>query len=120
MNSNPTPSPTPARRNNRRRPRRWLPWLGLALLLALIVFGFMPRPIPVETTRVAQGKLRATVNEEGKTRIRQRYVISAPVTGHLRRVPFKPGADVEAGRTVVATIDPVSSAMLDPRTRALA
>lgn len=120
MNSNPTPSPTPPRRNKQLRPRRWLPWLGLALLLALIVFGFMPRPIPVETTRISQGKLRATVNEEGKTRIKQRYVISAPVTGHLRRLPFKPGAEVEAGRTVVATIDPVFSAMLDPRTRALA
>ena len=120
MNPNPTPSPAPARRNNQRRPRRWLPWLGAAVLLALIIFGFMPRPVPVETTRVVQGQLRATVNEEGKTRIKQRYVVSAPVTGHLRRIAFKAGADVEANQTVVAVIDPVASAMLDPRTRALA
>lgn len=122
MSSNPTPSPTPAttRRNIQRRPRRWLPWLGAALLLALIVIGFIPRPIPVETARVTQGKLRATVNEEGKTRIKQRYVISAPVTGHLRRIPFKAGAEVEAGKTLLAVIDPVAPAMLDARNRALA
>ena len=122
MSSNPTPpaAPTAARRNQQRRPRRWLPWLGAVLLLALIVIGFVPRPIPVEITRVTQGKLRATVNEEGKTRIKQRYVISAPVTGHLRRIPFKAGAEVEAGKTVLAVIDPVAPAMLDARNRALA
>lgn len=86
----------------------------------LILIGFMPRPTPVEITRVTQGKLRATVNEEGKTRIKQRYVISAPVTGHLRRIPFKAGAEVVAGKTVLAVIDPVAPAMLDARNRALA
>lgn len=122
MNSNPTPSPAPAvaRRNNQRRAKRWLPWLGAAVLVALIIIGFIPRPIPVEITRVTQGKLRATVNEEGKTRIKQRYVLSAPVTGHLRRIPFKAGAEVAAGKTVVAVIDPVAPAMLDARNRALA
>ncbi len=108
------------RRNNHRRPKRWLPWLGAALLLALIVVGFLPRPLPVETARVTQGALRASVNEEGKTRIKQRYLVSAPVAGHLRRIPFKAGAEVEAGRTVLAVIDPVAPAMLDARNRALA
>lgn len=89
-------------------------------MLMLILIGFMPRPTPVEITRVTQGKLRATVNEEGKTRIKQRYVISAPVTGHLRRIPFKAGAEVVAGKTVLAVIDPVAPAMLDARNRALA
>jgi HlyD family secretion protein len=90
------------------------------VLLALIIIGFLPRPIPVETTRVAKGALRVTVNEEGKTRIEHRYLMSAPVAGHLRRIPFKAGADVEAGKTIVAIIDPAPSAMLDPRARALA
>lgn len=116
----PTPPAPAARRNNRRRPKRWLPWLGAAVLVALIVIGFLPQPIPVETARVARGSLRATVNEEGKTRIKQRYVVSAPVTGHLRRIPFKAGAEVVAGQTVLAVIDPVSPAMLDARNRALA
>jgi HlyD family secretion protein len=115
--SNPPAAP---KRNNRRRPRRWLPWLGALVLVALIIIGFLPQPIPVETTHVARGTLRATVNEEGKTRIKQRYVVAAPVTGHLRRIPFKPGAEVVAGKTVLAIIDPVSPAMLDARNRALA
>lgn len=113
------PPPAPTRRNPRPRPRRWLPWLGAALLVALIVLGFIPRPIPVETTRVLSGTLRATVNEEGKTRIQQRYLVSAPVTGHLRRIPFKPGAEVVAAQTVVAVIDPLAPTILDARQRAL-
>lgn len=117
---NPATSTATKPRNNRRRPKRWLPWLGALLLVALIVIGFLPRPLPVETARVTQGALRATVNEEGKTRIKQRYVVSAPLAGHLRRIPFKAGAEVEAGKTVLAVIDPVSPAMLDARNRALA
>ena len=100
-----------------RHTRRWLPYAGAVVLVALIAAGLWPRPLPVETARVAVGTLRATVNEEGKTRIKQRYVVSAPVTGQLRRIPFKAGDDVRAGETVVATIEPVSSNLLDARTR---
>lgn len=118
--STPAASPAPRRNNNQRRPRRWLPWLGAVVLVSLIVIGFLPQPIPVETSHVTEGTLRATVNEEGKTRIKQRYVVSAPVAGHLRRIPFKAGAEVVAGNTVLAVIDPLSPAMLDARNRALA
>jgi HlyD family secretion protein len=103
-----------------RHTRRWLPYAGAAVLIALVVAGLWPQPVPVETSRVTRGTLRATVNEEGKTRIKQRYVVSAPVTGQLRRIPFKAGAEVEAGHTVLAVIDPLSPAMLDARSRALA
>jgi len=99
--------------------RRWLPYLlGLALIVAL-GFGLRPKPAPVETALAATGPLRATVSEEGKTRIKQRYVVSSPVTGQLRRVPFKPGASVAAG-DVVAVIEPMAATPLDPRSRALA
>ena len=87
------------------------------VLVALITAGLWPRPVPVETARAAVGTLRATVNEEGKTRIKQRYVVSAPVAGQLRRIPFKAGAEVRAGETVVAVIEPVSPTLLDARTR---
>ena len=89
------------RRNNRpgRRSRRWIPYAGGVVLLALIVFGLWPQPVPVETAKVILGSLRATVNEEGKTRIKQRFIISAPVTGQLRRISFKAGAEVVAGET---------------------
>jgi HlyD family secretion protein len=113
--------PTPPKRTNGngRRPRRLLPYLGAAVLIALIVAGFWPRPAPVETARVTVGKLRSSVNEEGKTRIRQRYTVSAPVAGQLRRIPFKAGAEISPD-TVIAVIDSTSPALLDARTRSLA
>ncbi len=92
-------NPTLQRAANRHT-RRWLPYAGAVVLVALIVAGLWPRPLPVETARAAVGTLRATVNEEGKTRIKQRYVVSAPVAGQLRRIPFKAGAEVRAGETV--------------------
>jgi HlyD family secretion protein len=107
-------------RATNRHTRRWLPYAGAIVLAALITAGLWPRPIPVETARVAVGTLRATVNEEGKTRIKQRYVVSAPVTGQLQRIPFKAGAAVCSGQTVVAVIEPVSSNLLDARTRTAA
>jgi HlyD family secretion protein len=103
-----------------RHTRRWLPYAGAVVLVALITVGLWPRPIPVETARIVVGTLRATVNEEGKTRIKQRYVVSAPVAGQLRRIPFKAGAEVQAGETVVAVIDPLSPTLLDARTRSAA
>jgi HlyD family secretion protein len=109
------------RRNQQgRRLRRWIPRLGAVALIALLVAGFWPRPAPVETARAVSGRLRVTVNEEGKTRIRHRYILSAPVAGQLRRIPFKAGAEVKAGETVLAVIDPLTPVLLDARTRALA
>jgi HlyD family secretion protein len=95
------------------------PYLLGAGLIAALAYGLRPKPAPVETARAIYGPLRATVSEEGKTRIRQRYVVSAPVTGQLRRVPFKPGAALAAG-DVVAVIEPLTASPLDTRSRALA
>jgi HlyD family secretion protein len=123
MNSKPPDQPelqTARRTPANRHTRRWLPYAGALVLVALIVAGLWPQPVPVETARVTRGTLRATVNEEGKTRIKQRYLISAPVPGQLRRIPLKAGAEVQAGQTVLAVIDPLSPAMLDARARALA
>ena len=100
--------------------RRWLLYVALAGLIVLAFFGLRSPSTPVETARVMTGPLRATVSEEGKTRIKQRYVVSAPVSGQLRRIPFKPGAVVVAGETVVAVIDPLPASPLDERNRALA
>lgn len=106
--------------NRPRRPRRWIPYAGAVVLLGLIVVGLWPEAVPVETATVSQGPLRATVNEEGKTRIKHRFVISAPVTGQLRRIPFKPGAEVIAEQTVLAVLDPLASSPLDLRSRVTA
>src|SRR5262245_26431172 len=108
------------RHGNKRRVRRLRPYWGAVALLALIVGGFWPQPVPVQTARVTVGTVRETVNEEGKTRIRQRFMVSAPVSGQLRRIPFKAGAEVRQGETIVAIIDPVTPTLLDARARSLA
>ncbi|HNQ03610.1 MAG TPA: efflux RND transporter periplasmic adaptor subunit [Thiobacillaceae bacterium] len=94
------------------------------LLLALVVaggiaYGFMPRPLRVELVRAHKGSLAVTVDEEGKTRVRERYVVAAPVAGQARRITLKVGNAVAAGQ-VVAWIDPLAAASLDPRARAQA
>ncbi len=125
MKENSVPDPNPAKAAARpgpagAKPRRWLPYVGLVAVVVLITLGLWPRPIPVETATATVGTLRAVVSEEGKTRIRQRYTVSAPITGQLRRLPFKAGAEVKVNETVVATIDPVTPTPLDARSRALA
>jgi HlyD family secretion protein len=116
-----TPIPAnPKRHSAPHRARRWVPYAGGVLLVALIAAGLWPKSVPVETAIAYRGVLRATVNEEGKTRIKQRYVVAAPVAGQLRRIPFKAGAEVTAGETVVAVIDPLAPTLLDARIRSSA
>lgn len=98
--------------------RRLITWtLGLALL-ALIAYGLRPRPVEVELGTVARGPLTVHVVEEGKTRIRNRYIVSAPVAGHMRRVLLKNGDPVKAGETIVTAIEPGIAPLLDPRAKA--
>lgn len=97
--------------------RRALPWLGALLLLALIGWGLWPKPILIETGVVARSPLTVRVSEEGKTRVRNRYIVAAPVAGKMLRVPLKPGDPVEAGKTLLTSIEPVAAPLLDPRAR---
>jgi HlyD family secretion protein len=118
-----TPNPTEAPWASKRDPsgrhllRRAIPWLGVLLLATLIGWGLWPKPVIVETGVVARGPLTVHVSEEGKTRIRNRYIVAAPVAGNMRRVLLKPGDPVEAGVTVITTIEPVAAPLLDPRAR---
>ncbi len=100
--------------------RRSLPWLGGILILGLIVWGLWPKPVVIETGTVARGPLTVRVSEEGKTRVRNRYVVAAPVAGKMRRVPLKPGDEVKAGETILTAIEPTAAPLLDPRARAQA
>ncbi len=97
--------------------RRALPWLGTLALLALILWGLWPKPVVVETGVAARSPLTVRVSEEGKTRVRNRYIVAAPVAGNMRRVPLKPGDTVEAGKTFLTSIEPVAAPLLDPRSR---
>jgi HlyD family secretion protein len=87
------------------------------VVLALIAWGFWPRAELAETATVARGPLSVTVEEEGRTRVRDRYVLYAPVAGYLRRIELDVGDAVEAG-AVLATLDPLRPATLDQRSRA--
>jgi len=75
--------------------------------------------VPVETSKVSRGPLRVTVEEEGKTRLLDRFVLSAPVAGYAKRVDLDVGDPVERGQ-VLAEIEPMRAESLDPRTRATA
>jgi HlyD family secretion protein len=88
--------------------------LGL-LVVAALVYAFMPGPVEVDVAPVERGALLVTVDEDGRTRLRDRYTVSAPLAGRLSRVTLRAGDAVEAGRTVLATIQPTDPALLDPR-----
>ncbi len=95
--------------------RIWMA-LGSILLLALLVWAFMPTPIDVETATVTQGRFERHVQEDGKTRLQERYVVSSPLAGRLSRIDLKQGDAVEKD-TLVATLYPVTPALLDERSR---
>lgn len=104
----------------RGRLRKVITWgLGLGLLV-FIGYGLKPQPVEVEVVSVTRGPLTVHVSEEGKTRIRNRYVLSAPVAGQMQRVPFKAGDKIKAGETVLTAIEPTLAPLLDARSKAQA
>jgi HlyD family secretion protein len=86
--------------------------------VGVLIYAFMPRPVPVEIVRVVTGPLRVTIDEDGRTRIKERYVVSAPLAGQLRRIDLHPGDAVCVGKTPVAIIDPSEPDLIDARARA--
>jgi HlyD family secretion protein len=88
--------------------------------LGAIVYAFLPQPIPVDVASVTRGPLVVSINEDGKTRIKDRYTVSAPLAGRLQRIKLRAGDPVIAGETVVAVIEPVAPELLDPRALAQA
>lgn len=97
--------------------RKFAIWLALAGLAAVVFYALQPRPVEVEVGMVKRGPLTVYVSEEGKTRIRNRYVVAAPVAGSMQRVILKPGDKVESGKTVLTRIEPALSPLLDARSR---
>jgi HlyD family secretion protein len=91
--------------------------LGTACALAVLgalVWAFAPRPVEVETTRVRTGLFEQAVEEDGRTRLKDRYTISAPVAARLMRIALRAGDPVREG-DVVAELLPVMSPMVDGR-----
>lgn len=81
-------------------------WLCLlAGIVAAVVYGFLPKPIPVDTAAVIRGSLSVSVAEDGKTRVRDRYVISSPLAGRLHRIKVRAGDPVSIPVTVERVAD---------------
>lgn len=90
-------------------------WLAVgAAVTAALIWAFSPRPIQVETAMVKQGRFEQTIEEDGRTRLKDRYTISAPVTARLTRIALREGDRVTAG-DAVAVLTPVMSSMVDER-----
>lgn len=99
---------------------RWA--LAIVALLATAVIlwlAFRPPPVTVETARVSAGPLEVTITEEGRTHIKERYVVSSPVTGYMPRLQWHVGDSLREGETIL-NLQPNRSAALDPRSRASA
>jgi HlyD family secretion protein len=98
---------------------RYLKVAGLVLVVAgLTAMALWPDRVDVEVVVVARGPMDVTIDEEGETRVRDRFVVSSPVTGRLLRIDLEPGDRVIGGRTVVARLVPTAPPLLDPRARA--
>ena len=98
--------------------RLWKIALGLLVLAAIGYWAFRPAAVPADFATVERGSLEVTVNEEGRTRVRDRYVVSAPVPGRMARIELEPGDPVTARKTLLAQFQPSDPALLDVRTRA--
>jgi HlyD family secretion protein len=91
--------------------------LAVILVLAIVVMAMWPESMEVDAAPVVRGPLQVTIDEEGETRVQQRFVISAPVSGRLQRIELEPGDRVIRGKTVLARLLPAESPLIDPRTR---
>lgn len=98
--------------------RRILLLIFLVTVAGLILYAFLPKPVPVDIVSVTRGPMRVTVDEDGKTRIKDRYLISAPLAGRLIRIQLKPGDNATANTTMLAVIEPRDPELLDPRAKA--
>lgn len=96
--------------------RRLFYWIATAVAAtALAAFLLWPRPVEADLASVTRGRMRVVVREDGKTRVQERYVISAPLAGRMARIELHAGDDVVADQTVLLAIEPTAPALLDER-----
>jgi HlyD family secretion protein len=99
--------------------RRILTISIVLIVVVLLIYGFLPTTQVVDIVSVTRGPLQITIEEEGRTRLKDRFTISAPTSGYMRRVKSKVGDAVKKGQ-IVAVLEPLPSQALDPRSRATA
>ncbi|WP_375205485.1 efflux RND transporter periplasmic adaptor subunit [Hyphococcus sp.] len=89
---------------------------AVAVVAAFMLYAFWPRPMAVDIGEATRAPMLVTIDEEAKTRVRDAYVVSAPVRGRLLRVDVEPGDEVVESETVIARMTPTNPAVLDVRT----
>ncbi len=97
--------------------RKWMTWGSVAVLAVLLLYAFWPRPTMVDLGMVQTTHLVVSIDEEAKTRVRNSYIVSAPVAGRLLRVEVEPGDMVEGSKSLVARMLPINPAALDARSK---
>ena len=95
--------------------RKFFTFGAVALIAAALAYAFRPLPLEVDMEEAARRPMTLTVDEEGRTRVRDAYTVSAPVDGRLLRVEVRPGDVVSAGKSVVARMVPSAPTPLDAR-----
>lgn len=84
------------------------------IIAAAVIYGFLPGTVPVDVAQVKRGPMQVTIEEQGKTQVKDRFVITTPVTGYMRRIDVKVADSVEKG-SQVAFLEPLRSQDLDAR-----
>lgn len=97
-------------------------WLGIAAVIGAIAAGIYialrEQPVLVDIATATEGPMTVTIDQEGVTRVRNIYTVSAPIAGHLARTALEEGDIVEANKSVVASIRPLDPPLIDRRTEA--
>ncbi len=101
----------------KKRSRLILTAATVLLVGGALTVAFWPKPTMVDMGTVRVGTMQLTIYEEGRTRVRDAYIVSTPVAGQLQRVSVRPGDPVVRGETIVAHMRPTNPAALDVRTR---
>lgn len=90
---------------------------AVVVVAAIVAMVMWPESMAVDIAHVDRGPMQVTVDEDGETRVRDQFIVSAPVSGRLQRIDLEPGDTVMRSKTVVARLTPAESPLLDQRTR---
>ena len=94
---------------------RWMAAGGALAALALLGWAFAPRAVAVDLATVTEAPFEQSIDEDGKTRLADRFTVSAPLAGRLLRITLREGDSVVAG-AVLGSLSPLLPPLLDERT----
>ena len=94
--------------------RKWIVVVIVLVVVLATVYGFLPKTQEVDLVDVSREPLQVTIEEEGRTRLKERFVLSAPTAGYMRRIDVKVGDSVRKGQ-ILAALEPLPSQALEDR-----